>query len=187
MQNYSTGYAFDSDVYSEEGVPLIRITNIQDGRLELAGTKRIPAEKIPANFKDYANENDILISMSGSIGLSCVIPSEIKAVVNQRIMRITQNVYYSNVLSLIINSPIVREQLVRIGTGGVQTNISATDIGNVLIPLLDNATQELIASHVQESFTLRRKSEELIKAAVHAVEIAIEQGEAVAMEYVREL
>ena len=48
-------------------------------------------------------------------------------------MRITQNVYNNNVLSLIINSQIVRQQLLRIGTGGVKTRECRQDSKYMII------------------------------------------------------
>ena len=52
------------------------------------------------------------------------------------------------------------------------------------LPLLDKPTQNGIADRVQESFKLRRKSEELIKTAVRAVEIAIEESEEAARKFI---
>jgi len=51
------------------------------------------------------------------------------------------------------------------------------------IPVLSISTQETIASKVQKSFTLRCKSEQLLESAKHAVEMAIEQGEAAAISW----
>ena len=56
----------------------------------------IPQGDISLSPKDVANENDILISMSGTIGNSCKVPKGVNAVVNQRIMRISpQNIKIS--------------------------------------------------------------------------------------------
>ena len=95
-------------------------------RSEMEDAKYIPLSDLALSEKDIAKENDILISMSGTIGNSCKIPKGITAVVNQRIMKITPKNFNSDVLSLIINSVIGELQLNRIGTGGVQTNISST-------------------------------------------------------------
>ena len=144
----------------------------------------MPFEDILLSPKDIANENDILISMSGTIGNSCKIPKGVKALVNQRIMRITPKNYNVEILPLVINSIIGKMQLERIGTGGVQTNISATDIKEILVPVFDKQIQEKIASLVSESFTLKKQSEQLLETAKRAVEIAIEESEEVAMQFI---
>ena len=184
IENYSTGFPYKSESYSDNGIPLIRINNIQNGELDLSNAANVPFEDVSLSPKDIANENDILISMSGTIGNSCKIPKGVKALVNQRIMRITPINYNVEILPLVINSIIGKMQLERIGTGGVQTNISATDIKEILLPAFDKQTQEKIASLVSESFTLKKQSEQLLETAKRAVEIAIEEAEEVAMRYI---
>ena len=183
IDNYSTGYPYSSDSYLDEGLPLIRINNIKDGSLDVSDCAFIPLTDIALSPKDLANSGDILISMSGSIGNSCKIPEGIKAVVNQRIMRITTKDFHVDVLPLIINSIVGKSQLERIGTGGVQTNISATDIKQILIPKIEAETQIKIATLVQQSFALKAQSERLLDAAKQAVEIAIETNEDAALAW----
>jgi type I restriction enzyme M protein len=84
----------------------------------------------------------------------------------------------------LINSIIGQTQLERIGTGGVQTNISSSDILNILIPIIDDTIQTQIEEKIKESFALKESSKELLEVAKRAVEIAIEDGEDMAMEYI---
>lgn len=185
IKNYSTGFPYKSETYSETvGIPLIRINNISKGNLDLSNAVYIPFNDIDLSEKDIANENDILISMSGTIGNSCKIRKGIKAVVNQRIMRFSPQNYNVDVLPLIINSIIGQSQLERIGTGGVQTNISATDIKEILIPIINPKEQEQISELVEESFRLKKESERLLEVAKRAVEMAIETDEDTAMQWI---
>jgi len=187
IENYSTGFPYKSESYSViEGIPLIRINNISKGNLDLSNAINIPFNDFELSKKDIALENDILISMSGTIGNSCKIRKGIKAVVNQRIMRITPKNINFDVLPLMINSLVGQLQLERIGTGGVQTNISATDIKLILIPNLEGKKQEQIAELVEESFKLKVESERLLEVAKKAVEMAIEINEKQAMKYINE-
>jgi type I restriction enzyme, S subunit len=185
IENYSTGYPYSSDSYLDEGLPLIRINNIKGGSLDISDCAYIPQQDIELSPKDLALENDILISMSGSIGNSCKIPNGLRAVVNQRIMRITPKNYDVDVLPIVINSIIGQSQLERIGTGGVQTNISASDIQQIFIPTLDQNTQAIIGELIRESFKLKAESEKLLNTAKRAVEIAIEQDEAAGLAYIK--
>jgi len=184
IENYSTGYPYSSESYVQNGIPLIRINNINKGTLDISNATHIPKDDLLLSPNDIAKENDILISMSGTIGNSCKIPRGITAVINQRIMRITPKEYNNNVLPLLINSVIGYEQLNRIGTGGVQTNISGNDIKQILIPILPQNIQDSISSFVEQSFTLKHQSEHLLEVAKRAVEIAIEENEEKAIEYI---
>ena len=175
--NRSGGFAFSSDSYLENGkLALIRINNIKNASLDLQNIVYLPDDAELLSPKDKICKNDILISMSGSIGLCCVIREEINAMVNQRILKISVSKFEENVLCLIINSICCKLQLQRIGTGGVQTNISGDDILNILIPKINPQTQTQIAEKIKQSFTLRKQANELLQQAKSKVETAIVQA-----------
>ena len=97
-----------------------------------------------------------------------------RAMANQRILKIAIKDFSGEVLVLLLNSIFCKLQFERVGTGGVQTNISSGDILNILIPKIDTATQEQIALKFQKSFALRKKSKDLLESAKIKVENTIE-------------
>lgn len=175
--NYSGGFAFSSDDYLENGdLALIRINNIKNANLDMSNAVYLEKQCEKLSPKDKVKQGDILISMSGSIGLSCLIKENIEAMTNQRILKISIKDFSGDVLVLLLNSIFCKLQFERIGTGGVQTNISSNDILNILIPKIATATQEQIALKIQQSFTLRTKSKDLLQNAKIKLENAIENG-----------
>lgn len=175
--NYSGGFAFSSDDYLENGdLALIRINNIKNADLDMSNAVYLKKQCEKLSPKDKVKQGDILISMSGSIGLSCLIKENIEAMTNQRILKISIKDFSGDVLVLLLNSIFCRLQFERIGTGGVQTNISSNDILNILIPKINPATQEQIALKIQKSLTLRAKSKDLLQNAKIKLENAIENG-----------
>lgn len=176
ISNYSTGFTFKSDNYLEEGIPLIRINNIKKGLIDLSDTAYLSEKDFSLSPKDEAKAGDIVLSMSGSIGLTAMIPPEIpKCSVNQRILKFTSKNINREYLVLVLNSIVGNLQLERIGTGGVQTNISYNDIKNVLVPELETNTQQKIAELVKKSHEARKKSKELLEEAKREVEEMIEK------------
>lgn len=177
VKDYSTGFPFKSENYQEDGIPLIRINNIKKGFIDLSDTAYLSDRDYSLSPKDTAKPGDIVLSMSGTIGMSAVIPQDIpKCSVNQRILRFAPKNVDSDLLVLILNSIVGSYQLERIGTGGVQTNISYRDIQNILIPVLPKETQEKIAELVRKSHEARKKSKELLEEAKRKVEEIIEKG-----------
>ncbi len=175
--NYSSGFAFSSDDYLENGdLALIRINNIKNADLDMSNAVYLKKQCEKLSPKDKVKQGNILISMSGSIGLSCLIKENIEAMTNQRILKISIKDFSGDVLVLLLNSIFCKLQFERIGTGGVQTNISSNDILNILIPKINPATQEQIALKIQKSFTLRTKSKDLLQNAKMRLENAIENG-----------
>ena len=171
---YTTGFPFDSDRFSNEGFPLIRISNIKKGHLDISDVAFILFKDIELSKKDLVNENDLLISMSGTIGNCCKISKNTNAIINQRILKFSVKNFDSDVLCLLINSIVCELQLNRIGTGGVQTNISGTDIFNLLIPNIDNIIQTTISQKIKESYSLKNQAEILLQQAIKMVEKEIE-------------
>ena len=76
---------------------------------------------------------------------------------------------------MVLNSIVGLYQLERIGTGGVQTNISYRDIQNILIPVLSKPTQQKIAELVRKSHEARKKSKQLLEEANRKVERMIKK------------
>lgn len=183
--NYSTGYPYQSENYVEEGVSLIRISNIKKGKLDLSNVAYLSNEYANISKKDQARKGDILISMSGTIGNSALIEDEIEmCCVNQRILAITTQNIDKQYLMLFLNSIAGELQINRIGAGGVQINISARDVLNLQIPLLPLQTQQQISQKVVESKENDKTSKTLLETAKKAVEMAIEENEELAMKFV---
>jgi len=177
VKNYSTGFPFKSENYQEEGIPLIRINNIQKGYLDLSNSIYLTEKDYLLSPKDIAKPGDIVLSMSGTIGMTALVPDDVtKSIINQRILRITPQNVDKNYLILLLNSILGSFQLERIGTGGVQTNISYKDIKNILIPILPKPTQQKIAELVQKSHEARKKAKELLEEAKRKVESLIENN-----------
>ena len=89
-------------------------------------------------------------------------------------------------LTLVLNSLAVQLQAERDSNGAIIKHWKPSEIEDVIIPILDVDTQKIIASKVQESFALRKKSKELLNYAMTAVEIAIEKSEEQALKWLEE-
>jgi restriction endonuclease S subunit len=186
ITDYSTGYPFDSKSYVNEGFNLIRINNIRRGYLDLSSAANIALEDLKLSPKDIVKENDLLLSMSGTIGNCCKVPPNTQGIINQRILRFNVDGIDKDTLVLVINSIIGTMQLERIGTGGVQTNISSNDIFKIKIPGINADLQNQISNKVEQSASKRDQSKRLLETAKRAVEMAIEEDEQAALEWTRQ-
>ena len=91
------------------------------------------------------------------------------------------------VLCVFLQSKLGQELIYRyvVGSTGI-INIYDNDIAKIPIPIFDDSIQEHIAVKVQESFSLCKQSKQLLEYAKQAVEKAIEQGEDVALEWLKD-
>ena len=187
VDSYTTGYPYSSDGYVEkDGIALIKISNINNFKLDISSTSLIPKKYIDLSLENVVQKNDILVSMSGTIGNSCIVQDDIKAVVNQRIMKIKSKNINPVVFSLIINSMIGKNQLERIQTGGVQANISLKDILKIQIPCIKTSVQDEIANYIKQSMEYSKKAKELLEIATKSVEIAIDKDETAAHNFLEQ-
>jgi type I restriction enzyme M protein len=140
-------------------------------------------------FENYPNitvkQNDILVSMTGSIGSVAVVTKKIDGIINQNIVKLSvnQEIINHNVLALYIKI-IGKTLLRREQTGNVQPYVNISNFSNLIVPLIDKKIQTQIEDKIKESFRLKEESKELLELAKRGVEMAIEEGEEVALEFI---
>ncbi|HPW57451.1 MAG TPA: restriction endonuclease subunit S [Candidatus Rifleibacterium sp.] len=163
------GYAFKSEAFSDIGVPVIRISNINEGRVNLKETARVP-ESFLKDFSAFRlNPCDILIAMSGATtGKIGVVPSDINEplLLNQRVGRfkiLDHKKLDQSYLRFIAESNNFQTQIQLLAAGAAQSNISGKQIESIQIPLPPLEVQKKIAAVLEKADALRRKREEQIK------------------------
>lgn len=141
----------------------------------------------PTSFSCSAEENEILTSRVGTIGLFGVISPDLKGSIysdNVLCFKLTEalNPY---VYSVLFSSKPYQLLLEKLAGGSVQPLITQTSIKTLLIPILEESFQTHISELIKESFSLKKQSEHLLEVAKRAVELAIEEGEEVAKDYIQ--
>lgn len=144
------GYAFKSDKYENNGVPVIRISDINGGIVSSQKAVRVKAN---AEYENYLVENnDILVAMSGATtGKFGVYKSTEKAYQNQRVGKfkiLDKNVLNNEFLFHQINS--LKRQIEKYAYGGAQPNISSTKIEQMQIVVPPLPEQQAIVSKIEE-------------------------------------
>lgn len=84
--NILNGYAFKSDKYVDEGIRVIRITNVQKGYIEDNKPQFYPMDEYN-NISDYIlQEHDLLLSLTGNVGRVAMLSNDyLPAALNQRV------------------------------------------------------------------------------------------------------
>ena len=168
-----------SDTYSDKGVPFVRIADFT----EMGITP--PEIHIPPEIcadSPRPRKDTILLSKDGSVGIAYKVDDNLDVVTSSGILHLTVKdaVVLPDYLTLVLNSKIVRLQAERDAGGSIIQHWKQSEIERVRIPLLPLERQRDIATKVQTSFALYAESKRLLDLAKRMVEMAIEQGEAVA-------
>lgn len=178
------------DDYSdaENGVPFIRAVDLKNGEVCIDNLNYIkPSIHNGILKRTKLKQNDVLLSIAGTVGRSAIFSHNIEANINQAvaILRFDEIEVKRLYLVVFFNTEIGKEFVSKYSRQGVQTNLNLSEVGNLSIPILDFNKQEQITELVEESFKLRAESERLLDVAKKAVEIAIEEGEEKAMDYIK--
>ena len=176
-----------SEAYVEEGIPFIRVSDISKFGVSEPEIK-LRSDIVPNPEVLFPQKDTILLSKDGSVGIAYKVESTIPVITSGALLHLSirnKEEVLPDYLTLVLNSPIVQLQAERDSNGAIIQHWKPSEIENVIIPILDMSIQKGIATRVQKSFALRQQSKQLLEYAKQAVEMAIEQGEDAALEWLK--
>jgi type I restriction enzyme S subunit len=131
------GYSFKSEKFIEYGIPVIRISNLVNGKIDFKDTVCYEKLNIPPQFR--IKKEDILLAMSGATtGKIAIYDYDSYAYLNQRVGKfviIDENKLINRYLRFILNSNLFTFHLSDILTAGAQPNISSKDIEKMIFTI----------------------------------------------------
>lgn len=158
------GYAFKKIDYKKQGIPLVRISNIENGVINI--DECIYVDKLEKNEERYIIEKgDLLIALSGATtGKNGVYNLDSISYLNQRIGNIKIK-NKTKVVSKYRNYYIAlkNEDILNLAYGGAQPNISPKVISYITIPLPPIKEQQRIVNRIESLFAKLDKAKELIE------------------------
>ena len=148
---FFNGFAFNSKKFEADGTPIIRISNISNGSVDLFNCV-YSKDTLGSNFEVV--KGDLLIAMSGATtGKMGVYEDDKKAYLNQRVGNIKvkdENVLICGYRDLFLQSQ--GDAILAQAYGGAQPNISGKAICDMYFPLPPLAEQKRIVDKIEEIF-----------------------------------
>ena len=200
IKNYSGGWDYlgnkflvetgeYSDEYFQQSVNLkfyIRNTNIVRGQINIDENYYVH----PENFSKFVQEGDILTARVGAIGSFGTVEKELSGSIYSdnvlSLRRVQIEHFLPDAYTLYFNTKPNRELMDKFSGGSVQPLITQTSIKSLPIPILNFQFQQKIHSRLNESFTLKQKSKQLLEIAKIGVEKAIETDEETATAWINQ-
>lgn len=144
------GYAFQSSCYTNEGIPLIRISDIQNGEASTKKSVKIPQDKNKKEF--YVEKGDMLIAMSGATtGKTGIYKEDSPCLQNQRVGNLklhSNDLIEPQYRNFYISS--IRSEIEKAAYGGAQPNISGKMIESFTIPIAPLNEQKRIVANLEK-------------------------------------
>lgn len=148
----------------EDGVPLIRIGDLQEGRIATSDMKRI-APDIAGRFKrTFVHGGEVLLSLVGTIGRTAVVqPSLAGANVARAICVLPlASAAHPEFVSTILSAPEIQRDLNRQAHEVARKTLNLEDVKRLVIPLPDLPEQ----LRILEDFRVTKDSIERLGGAV---------------------
>lgn len=150
------GYAFKSDGFTDEGIPVLRIGNINSGRFLPVNMVYWSDDSALARYKVFPG--DLVMSLTGTVGKDdygnvCILGADYdEYYLNQRNAKLSieaalNKCYFSELLKF----PRIKKRLTGISRGVRQANISNKDILTLRVPIPPIELQEQFAVFVEQT------------------------------------
>lgn len=164
--------------YVGSGVPFIRLADLDGVNVDSSGLKFVSAEEAGEEWRSRVKGGDLLISRSGTLGLSILVSRELEgAVFGSYFIRVRFDESVDEgereFVAFALNTQLGRLQVERLKTGGIQTNLTLSSIGSLVVPKADSAFQDEVVDLVRGAERARRASRRGLQDAKAIVERAV--------------
>ncbi len=162
----------------------IELANIS-GNGEICACMVEEGRNLPSRARRKVSSSDLIVSsIEGSLSSIALVTDEYdQALCSTGFHVLNSKFLNSETLLVFLKSEIGQMQLKKGCSGTILTAISQDELASIILPKVSSEIQIQIRDKVSESFELRRRSRKLLDAAKRAVEIAIEQDESAAIEW----
>lgn len=160
------GYAFKSTEFVEEGIPVLKIGNINAGYFKNTNLMFWNEEEKLERY--LIRPGDLVISLTGTVGKDdygnvCIMGKDYdKYYLNQRNAKLDirdENILSKLYLTYALKVPEIKKRLTGISRGVRQANISNKDIQNLELPIPPIELQNEFAEFVTKTDSIRSKME----------------------------
>ena len=143
--------------YSSEGAKFLRMGNLSRAcyDLRLSNIQHVYPPEGKEGERTLLQENDILVSITGEVGLLGMIPANFgEAYINQHVAMVRCSQYIMPVyIAKAFLSPLCNEQF-NMPQRGIKNSFRLTDLQNILIPIPPLGEQQRIIAKVDELMSL---------------------------------
>ena len=167
---------FDPTKYPGKSFSYVELSNIDTSIGIIHSISEIKGEEAPSRARRVLRNKDVIVSsVEGSLEKVALVNEEYEeSLASTGFFQFRAVRILPEVLLVLSKSMVLQAQLKKECTGTILTAVPNSSLKRILIPVLQDKTQQKIASFVQQSHEARRKAKELLAEAKSKVEEAIE-------------
>jgi type I restriction enzyme S subunit len=158
--------------YVEVGLPMVRVTDVKYGFLNLSNTFRVDKEVFNEFSRRYKPKtNDIVITRVGSFGITALV-QDTNFCLGQNTAAILPTDINPRYLYAALNSPMVRDQINAGAVGSTQKTLSLKVIKSLKVPRLGEKQENeiaLLSGSIDNRIALLRDTNTTLEAIAQAL------------------
>ena len=177
-----SGFAYKSQDWVEDGVAVIKIANVRNGKVTLDGCSYV-TDEVSGETADFeVLDGHLLMTLTGEIGAIGIYMEHRPARLNQRVARIDlkqEGEHIFRYLCLFLESPQARDLMWSKAQGMAQPNISPKEVLQIPFPLAPSDEQVKIVEILEEQLSrleatltiadeIEKKASALRRSLLHA-------------------
>lgn len=174
--------------YQESGIPFVRVRNLSKFEITDDNQQYISEELYRELIEHQPEQNEILLSKDATPGIAYHLKDKPDRLIHSGgILRLTiknRGKISEEYLTLVLNSIIVQQQILRDAGGSLIKHWRLNQVKNTIIPILAEEPQKEIQSKIELTFNQAQLSKQLLAIAKRGVEMAIEQDEEIAEKWI---
>lgn len=151
----------------------------------IAGVDVYLGNELPSRARRVVSAGQVVVSsVEGSLQSCALITDDYDvALCSTGFFVLDSEIFNSETLLVLFKSAPVQSLMKQKCSGTILPAITKEEFLSVQLPAIDTTTQSRIAAKIQDALTLYKHSKQLLEFAKRAVEMAIEQGEDCAVEW----
>ncbi|MDO9289190.1 MAG: hypothetical protein Q7T83_10405 [Thermodesulfovibrionales bacterium] len=197
IRNYPHGYLKITDIatnsdetiepraHPEQEFDYIELAGINQVIGTVEGANEIKGKDAPSRARMLLRTGDVLASsVEGSLDKVALVSEEYHGAIGSTgFFVLRPRTVPSGYLLALTKSIIVQEQMRCESSGTILAAVPAKSLRNIIVPNVPPDKRDKIAELVQQAHAARREAKAILEKAKRAVEIAIEESEETAMEF----
>lgn len=151
--------------YVNEGIHLIRTTDIRNGRMDLSSTRQISEETYAYWARRMPPKSgDIFFTREAPMGEAAIVPDDEKVCLGQRSMliRLFPNLFSNRFLLYVIQSPSFQTRMIEAAIGMTVKHLRVGGVEDLVVPVPPKAEQDQIVAIVDALFSMCDRYSDLL-------------------------
>lgn len=139
--------------YVNEGLNLVRATDVSKGTIARDGFKKIRAEDVPWERNPALQKDEIIVVRSGAYtGDSAIVPADLEGAIAGFDMVVTATNMQPELLAWALLSPYLLEaQIYQARLRAAQPHLNSQELGSFIVVVPPKSEQQIIANYIHEN------------------------------------